>query len=390
MTKNNSRHLLYMLSEFPDFRKPRGKRHPLPAVLGLSIIALMCGYRSYSAIAEYGRTCDRKLLEDSLGFTHPKTPCASTLHHFLKNIDSVALEKVLGEWAKAVLAEIPGEDTTAVALDGKTLIGSAKQGATISHLLSAVSHQLGITLAQQPVATKTNEIPVSTQILQAFQVRGKIVTTDALLTQRAFSQNLCQAEADYVMPVKGNQKCLYADIQCLFQLSSETLAFAALHEDLQAHFDTYTSVEKAHGFITTRTLTTSTSLTDYLTWPGLAQVYEYRCQRQHTRTGKTTHQTQYGITSLSPQQASAERLLKLQRGHWTIENLSHRTRDMIFGEDASQVRSGNIPQVMAALRNSVLTPLRVSGYTQIAKTLRYFATHPWQALNLIQNIKYEN
>ena len=63
---------------------------------------------------------------------------------------------------------------------------------------------------------------------------------------------------------------------------------------------------------------------------------------------------------------------------------------MIFGEDASQVRSGNIPQVMAALRNSVLTLLRVSGYTQIAKTLRYFATHPWQALNLIQNIKYEN
>ena len=192
------------------------------------------------------------------------------------------------------------------------------------------------------------------------------------------------------MPVKGNQKCLYADIQCLFQLSSETLAFAALHEDLQAHFYTHTSVEKAHGFITTRTLTTSTSLTDYLTWPGLAQVYEYRCQRQHTRTGKTTHQTQYGITGTSPQQASAERLLKLRRGHWRIENLSHRRRDVIFGEDASQVCSGNIPQVMAALRNSVLTLLRVSGYTQIAKTLRYFATHPWQALNLIQNTKYQN
>ena len=110
-----------MLSEVPDFRKPRGKRHPLPAVLGLSVIALMCGYRSYSAIAEYRRTSDRKLLE-ALGFTHAKTPCASTLHHLLKNIDVAALEKVLSQWAKAVLAEIPGEDTTAVALDGKTLI----------------------------------------------------------------------------------------------------------------------------------------------------------------------------------------------------------------------------------------------------------------------------
>ena len=164
------------------------------------------------------------------------------------------------------------------------------------------------------------------------------MTTDALLTQRAFRQNLCQAEADYVIPVKGNQKCLSADIQCLFQLSSETLAFAALHEDLQALFDTYTSVEKADGFIRTRTLTTSTSLTDYLTLPGLAQVYEYRCQRQHTRMGKTTHQTQYGITSLSPQQASGERLLKLRRGHWRIENLSHRRRDVIFGTIITPVK----------------------------------------------------
>ncbi|MDE0555662.1 MAG: transposase [Candidatus Poribacteria bacterium] len=89
-------------------------------------------------------------------------------------------------------------------------------------------------------------------------------------------------------------------------------------------------------------------------------------KRKHTRTGKITHQTQYGISSLPPEQASAEDLLTLRRGHWTIENLSHRTRDVIFAEDASQVRCGNIPHVMAALRNTVLTLLRISGHTQIA------------------------
>ena len=88
--------------------------------------------------------------------------------------------------------------------------------------------------------------------------------------------------------------------------------------------------------------------------------------------------------------ASAEGLLALRQGHWTIENLSHRTRDVSFGEDASQVRCGNIPQVMVALRQTVLTLLQVSGHTQIAKALRFFAAHPWEALNIIQKRKLEN
>ena len=139
-----------------------------------------------------------------------------------------------------------------------------------------------------------------------------------------------------------------------------------------------------HGYLTTRTMTPSTLLSSYLDWPGLTQVYEYRCQRRHNRTGKMTTYSQYGISSLPTDQTSAEHLLALRRGHWTIENLSHRTRDVIFAEDASQVRCGNIPQVMAALRNTVLTLLRVSGYTQIAYALRFFAANPWDALNIIQ------
>ncbi len=121
----------------------------------------------------------------------------------------------------------------------------------------------------------------------------------------------------------------------------------------------------------------------YEEWPGLAQVYQYKTEREHTRSGKKTSMTQYGITSLTPECGSAERILMIRRGHWAIENLSHRTRDVLFDEDASQVRDGNIPQVMCALRNATLTLLRTSQNTKIAYAFRYFAARPKEALALL-------
>ena len=181
------------------------------------------------------------------------------------------------------------------------------------------------------------------------------------------------------------------DIRTLFEpepsetktTAEQTEALKKTHDALGAHIDTDETIEKGHGWIEMRTLTASTALTDYLKWPGLAQVYQYRTERTHTRTGKKNDMIQYGITSLTPERASAARLLALRRGHWAIENLSHRTRDMLLGEDASQVRCGSIPQVMCALRNAVISLLRTSGYTEIADALRYFAAQPEQALKLI-------
>ena len=401
MTKTTSRHLLDILAEVPDSRNNRGKRHPLSAILGLAVIAMMCGYRSYAAIAEWGRTYHTDLAK-ALGFTHTKTPCASTLHYVFKDLDATALENRLTRWATVILEDLtPQTDTQTLAIDGKTLCGSRKQDATITHLLSVVSHQLGITHTQQPVDAKTNEIPIAIEILQALDVSGKIITTDALLTQKDFCQTLREKKADYVLPVKANQKLTYQDIQCLFEPESppkndvdpqayQARIFETLHHEAKAHTDTASTVEKAHGYITTRTLTTSTLLNEHLTWPGLAQVYEYRSERKHIRTQKITHHVQYGITSLSPHQATAKRLLQIRRGHWAIENLSHRTRDVLLGEDASQVRCANIPQVMAALRNTVLTLLRICGYTHIAKALRFFAARPTEALKIIQKTETDN
>lgn len=390
MTQTESGHLIDILAEVPDPRNAKGKRHPLRAILALAVIAMMCGYRSYSAIAEWGRTYASDLVK-ALGFTRDKTPCAATLHNLFKQLDIAQLEVVLTQWGVETLESHPVAcPPIAVAIDGKTLRGSAKQQATVSHLLSVVSHQLGVTIAQKAVDTKTNEIPISTEILSAFDMTGKIVTTDALLTQRHFCKTVCALDADYVVPVGLNHKQLHHDIRCLFDPPTDRKptqpAFNSLqqmHRQLEQTLDTYQTVDKSHGRIETRRLTASTALNDYIQWPGVEQVFEFSYERIEVSTGQVKRKTQYGITSLSPTQASAKDLLALRRGHWAIENQSHWVRDVVLGEDASQVRCGGIPQVMSALRNTALAVLRFADYPNISKTMRYFAAHPQLALNLI-------
>src|SRR5258708_2788885 len=150
------RPLIDVLAEIPEFRHARGKRHPLPAILGLICVAVLCGYRSYSAIAQWARIYPPDLVR-ALGFTHPTSPCAATLCSVLRQIDRELVEAKLGAWAEEVLASLPPRADEAVALDGKTLRGSRQQGALKVHLLSAVSHRLGLTLGQQAVGDKTNE-----------------------------------------------------------------------------------------------------------------------------------------------------------------------------------------------------------------------------------------
>ena len=306
----------------------------------------------------------------------------------------MSLEAILTKWVFSKLESLQVLETqrlNGVAIDGKELCGSEDpETGYRTHLLSAVSHELGITLAQCAVSGKTNEIPISTQLLKAFDIVGKVVTTDALLTQRTFCKDVLKHHADYALPVKENHKQMSDDIRELFEPLSETdtpeveaRRFQNLHTQEGAHLDIYTDVETSHGFTTIRTLTASTLLTEHIKSPGLAQVYQYQSQRVNTKTQEITHQKQYGISSLSPEVASAEDLLKLRREHWTIENKVHWVRDTSLGEDASQARIGSIPQVMAALRNTAMSVLRFDGRTKIAETTRFFASKPKLTVKLI-------
>jgi hypothetical protein len=200
-----ARPLIEILAEIPDFRRNPGKRHPLGAILAMAGSAMLCGYRSYTAIAEWGRHYGEHLVR-ALGFTH-RSPCAATLHTVLRRIDREALEAKLGAWAEGLLGETPRTEEVedAVAIDGKTLRGSQTQGAPGAHLLSALAHRVGLTRAQQAVDDKTNEIPVALDLLHHLVLEGRIITMDALLTQRQIAQQIVAAKGDYVMVVKENQ-----------------------------------------------------------------------------------------------------------------------------------------------------------------------------------------
>ena len=121
----------------------------------------------------------------------------------------------------------------------------------------------------------------------------------------------------------------------------------------------------------------------YSDWPGLAQVFEVGRHVIEKKTGEERVELVYGVTSLSAEQATPERLLELVRGHWAIENRSHWVRDVTYDEDRSQVRSGSIPQVMAALRNTAIGLLRSAGDSNIAKAGRELAAQPAKALALV-------
>ena len=145
-------------------------------------------------------------------------------HNLLKALDVDKLEQTLTKWVMATYQRCPFFENrlTAVAIDGKSLHGTDTQESRRLHLLAAVSHELGIPLAQCAVGEKTNEIPVASQLLKHFDVARKVITTDALLTQRGFCKDILAANADYALPVKANQKQLFEDIRDLFEPLSET------------------------------------------------------------------------------------------------------------------------------------------------------------------------
>ena len=380
-----------MLAEVPDPRNQKGRRHPLVSMLALTVVGFLCGQRSYTAIAKWARL--HPALRKTLGFTMNQTPAASTFHYLYRRLDVVAVEKTLTQWTTQTLASlrISTSDLKGLAIDGKTLGNSDTQETRRRHLLAAVCHEFGIPLAQYAVSEKTNEIPVSIELLKAFDVTGLVITTDALLTQRKLCQAILDHQSDYCLPVKANQKQLSEDIRDLFEPFEETdtpeverRRFENLHAEANAHLQTHTDIETAKGRITTRTLTASTLLTQHTDWPGLQQVYQYTTHQRYQNTGHVKCHVQYGITSLTPQRASAADLLKLRREHWTIENKLHWVRDAVFQEDASNVRTGVIPQVMAALRNTAISVLRFTGHTKITDALQLFAAKPKLAVNLIK------
>lgn len=200
------------------------------------------------------------------------------------------------------------------------------------------------------------EMTVARSLLGRLPLAGRVVTGDALHCQRETCQRIRDAGGDYLFVVEANQPTLYADIQTLFDDPPPGERFAVA-EQRGRHGDRHE----------VRRLWASTALTGYLVWPGLGQVG--KVERRVHQQGAVIRQIRYFITSLAPS-VSPARLLTLKRGHWQIENRLHYVRDVSLGEDASRVRTGAAPQVLAALRNVVLNLLRHAKVTAIKAAIR--------------------
>jgi predicted transposase YbfD/YdcC len=236
--------------------------------------------------------------------------------------------------------------------------------------LAAYAHQTQVVLAQEAVDHKENEIKAAPRVLQRLRLKDRVVTGDAMLAQRSLSRQVVEQEGDYFWVVKDNQPTLKADIALLF-------AEPPFGEVL----DQVEDQSQHGGRKETRRLWASDVLVDYLQWPQVGQVG--KLEREVTCKGKTTRETAYAITSLTPQHADARRLLELWRGHWHIENGLHWVRDVVYGEDRCRIRCGQAPRACASLRDLALGLLRRAGVTAITAALERHAAFPYQALALL-------
>jgi predicted transposase YbfD/YdcC len=354
-----------VLAGVADPRARRGVRHRLVTILGLAVCAVLAGARSFTAIAEWAADTDEATLAE-LGAAGV-VPCESTIRRTLQRLDADDFDRRAGAWAQQRTVPPPGKRRL-VAVDGKTLRGSASGADPGRHLLAALDHAHGVVLGQADVQAKTNEIPMLPILLDRIDLAGAIVTADAMHAQREHARYLvAQRGAHYILTVKGNQPSLHAQLKAL------------PWRDVPVTSDTR---DRGHGRRERRTLKV-TAVAAGLAFPHAAQAIQIVRRRRTLTSSKWSTETVYAITSLTPAQASPAQLASALRGHWAIEDRLHWVRDVTYGEDRSQVRTASGPRVMATLRNLAITILRLAGAISIAAALRHHSRRPGRPLQTI-------
>ena len=191
-----------VLARVADPRHRRGVRHRLAGILGLALCAVVAGARSFTAIAEWAADADRQTLH-VLGVTG-RVPSESTFRRTLQRLDAGAFDDLAGAWAQQATVPGPGQRRV-IAVDGKTLRGSASGGEPGDHLLAALDHVHGAVLGQVEVGAKTNEIPMFPLLLGRIDITGAVITADAMHAQRGHATYVAGRGAHYVLTVKRNQ-----------------------------------------------------------------------------------------------------------------------------------------------------------------------------------------
>jgi predicted transposase YbfD/YdcC len=371
-----------------DGRHKRGVRYSVALILTLIVLGKLAGMTTLQAIAEWVR-----LRADTLGEVLPTArkdfPCAATYSNVLRAVDAeevnrvvsqlltrVAASKRCGEEPSRLVGQAEREAHVHLALDGKTLRGTLGHEAPDQqkmHQLALYETRTGVLLKEQVVGDKQNELSIVSEFLTPLWVKGRLISADALHTQHAFCTAVDGGAGFYLLIAKANQPTLHDDLQ---------LFFTEPPADCR-DWRTARTVNKGHGRLEIREITVSTELNEFLAgkWTGVKQVF--RLVRTVRENGQTRQEIVYGLTNLSPAQASADQLLTFVREHWAIENRLHWRRDVTLREDHCQVRKGVAPRVLAVLNSFLLALLDFFGVSNVPKHMRLLDAHPLQAVRLL-------
>lgn len=347
--------LIEHFQELTDPRVNRTKYHKLIDILIIALCTLLCGGEGFNDMEDFGK---KKIdwLKTFLELPHG-IPSHDTFNRVFAALNPKQFLECFLRWTQSVRQVISQE---IVALDGKALRRALNKDQSVSYVVSAWAEGNGLVLGQLKVADKSNEITALPELLRALELSGCIVTTDAMGCQKKNAKEIIEADADYVLALKGNHETVHAEVQSFLdaaiaeaqapRLSGVKLSPAA------ASLAYWETVEKDHGRFEIRRYYQSAYLhwfADQSKWEGLQSVGRVESVREVA--GKTTVERRYYLSSLP---LGVETLARAVRGHWGVENKVHWIMDVCFNEDQSRARTGYAAENLATVRRLALNLLK--------------------------------
>lgn len=348
---------LDFFSSIEDPRIERCKLHPISEILLLTLAAVISGAEGWIDIERYGH-----LKLDFLRRFFPYEngiPSDDTLRRFFRRIDPKIFQERFVEWVKSLN---PAEESL-ISIDGKVSRRSFDTNQKALHMVSAFASECRLVLAQTKVSDKSNEITAIPELLAWLDLQGSIVTIDAMGCQKEIAKQIIEKGGDYVFSLKGNQGTLHEDVKALFK------SFPALRNlELEEH----KTIDGEHGRIEERTyrvINIPRLFTKKHDWLGLSTLIEVS-NNQEVK-GVVQEEKRYYISSLSK---DAQKLGRVIRSHWAIENTLHWIMDVSFHDDESRIRKGYAPENMVLIKHAALNLLQKSkGKRESIKQLRKIA-----------------
>jgi predicted transposase YbfD/YdcC len=347
--------LIEHFQDLPDPRVNRTKDHDLIDILVIAVCTLLCAGESFNDMEDFG-TAKQDWFKTFLPLRNG-IPSHDTFNRLFAALDPKRFLDCFLRWTQSLRQVVAQE---IVALDGKALRRALNADQSVKYIVSAWAESNGLVLGQLKVADKSNEITALPELLRVLELSGCIVTVDAMGCQKKIAKEIMEADADYVLALKGNHETVHAEVKTfLDDALSETTQPRPVGAKLSpaaANLAVLETVEKDHGRIETRRYYQSAELdwfADRSQWAGLRSVGMVEAIREIG--GQRTVERRYYLSSLP---LGVEPFARAGRGHWGVENKLHWVLDVCFREDQSRARAGYAAENLATLRRLALNLLK--------------------------------